>query len=100
MAKATAYLCMVHHMDSSGVPRFRGFSIFSEVPWGLTNTRTRFYTIYYQLEAATYDEAHQQLLDTCRDFRPFRWIWPWVDPSHEAHQNRFDMERALEVDGG
>lgn len=97
---ATAYLCMVHRMGADGVPQFRGFSIYSEVPWGLSASRERFCTIYYQLEADSYDAAQRRLLETCRDFTPFRWIWPWVDPSHEAHLKRFDMIRALEADGG
>lgn len=94
--RATAYLCMVHAMGDDRVPRFRGFSIFSEVPWGLSSSRERFHTIYYQLEADSYDEAHRRLIETCRDFKPFAWIWPWVDPSHEAHLKRFDMEQALD----
>lgn len=98
--KATAYLCMIHAMGKDRVPRFRGFRTFSSPPWTLSAAGSIFHTIYYQVEADSYDEAHDRLLDICRNFPAFAWIWPWVDPSEEAHRKRYDMQRALEANGG
>jgi len=95
--KHTCYLCMVHVMGADRVPRFRGFEIYSTPPWNVTASGRRFLTIYYQTEADTYDKARNRLIEVVRDFPTFAWIWPWVDPSMEAHKKRFDMERALEA---
>jgi len=89
---ATAYLCMMHRLEN-GIPKFLGFQIFSSPPWGLSVCGNKFPTIYYQVNAETYGEARKKILDLCSTFEPMAWVWPWLDPSYEAHVHRFNMER-------
>jgi hypothetical protein len=89
---ATAYLCVMHRLENK-IPKFIGFEISSSLPWTMSAGAGWFGTIYYQISAPTYDEAHKQLVELCRTYEPMAWIWPWIDPSREAHNRRFDLQK-------
>lgn len=97
--KSKCWLCIEHEMGEDGVPRFRGYRMFSDAPWFVSNTGAM-YTALYMVEADTFAEAHDQMVECVRSLkqaRPWKYIWPWVDPSREARLACMDLWEATDA---
>lgn len=93
--KGTAYLCLIHEIVDEATTRFVGAQIFSNPPWQLTTNFNQLYTIFYQIEAESYDAASKKMVELIMDTPMCPWLRPWIDPSFEAHQKRFDMQEKI-----
>lgn len=77
-------------------PQVSGVDLLSETPSGATTRLGEVRCEVYKIERSTYQEARDLMLKTVKENLCFSWLWPWLDPSKEAHEKRYGLFEKIE----
>lgn len=75
------------------LPVVVGAGIFSSKD--ITMSFGRNHAVVFETSGDSYHSAQEKLLEVVQRVPMFQWLWPWLDPSEEAHIRRYHMEKEL-----
>lgn len=94
--RAHAYLVVQLEPGTGMLPVVRHLAIASQPAESLTAPAGIYATIY-STEAATFQEAHDKMLDLVMKLDALAWMRPWLEGGYDAHLRRYAMNIITQI---